>query len=109
MVHTREKQGTQLGIQSENSCQIQGIIIQCFMEAIRKEDAENEEKSVNEMDRLDSLLMCSGLCSLTPILFSFCIPPANCIWAQKGAVTFIQLRNQKILGSDYLPPVKRSP
>lgn len=46
------------------------------------------------MNMLDNLLMCSGLCSLAQI-FSFYVSPANCIWAQKGAVAFIQLRNQK--------------
>lgn len=30
-----------------NNCQIQGMIIQNFMEAIGKTDAENEEKSIN--------------------------------------------------------------
>lgn len=77
-----------------NNSQIQGIIIQSFMDAFRKADAENEVKSINEMDMLDNLLMCSALCSLAQI-FSFCISPANCIWAQKGAVAFIQLHNQK--------------
>lgn len=48
------------------------------------------------MDRLDNLLMYSGLCSLAQI-FSFCMSPANCIWAQEGAVVFIQQHNQKNL------------
>lgn len=46
------------------------------------------------MDMLDNLLMCFGLRSLAQI-FSFYISPANCIWAQKGAVAFIQLHNKK--------------
>lgn len=93
------KRGTRYTVgNTVNNCQIQGIIIQSFMEVIGKADVENEEKSVNEMDRLDNLLTYSGLYSLTQF-FPSAYHMSNCIWAEEGTVLFIQQHNQKILCS----------